>query len=862
MNLNVPVNQDLLVNLAQTFLSKQDLLTSALEVTRSRRNVYDKEYSIENLGISVGVKFEDPDKPSNGLNADIEIKDLTKLISNTEIGFVKLRVTFRKKNFSANHLFDLMVEYELHHTHEEFGSIALIISQNNNQISSRFSVLSTKHYGRRFIQPFEIKLNSTDNNQIEGIISYSHYQGEEFPINIRKDDDTFQLLIKSPEKITLFEFSFNRKKSDLQIKLDFSILGYEYFSDLNIENSEEEVRAYGLFRVLGDQANFKIEIDKLLQNINLRVALFGKPLKIFKFLFREIPHLLLKEYETSAYEVLVYYHPKTPPASLRLGFNNQTLSGARIRNEIEILISFPNGHRQAMYLPIKLQRDSFVPGDNNGHLLGHASESLRAFAEFEGIKLFESHSELTGLNKRDCDSNACKIEYNLSGNLHRDALRGLESLADVFRYIPLSEFSFKNKIDVSHRQIKKLTCEIQTSRVKENYQMIELEWQNKHDEVKLEIVWMSPKLNTLDVSISKSLDKMEIVYKDGEREIFLNCMKPLIQNNGIVSYEVRLTMLMLMGTGQININDQQMEIFWTAEEGIFSYHDFQFFISIDRTDDGSMNINIEGSTKTSQDELRCPFLSWNTSFTFNQNYENPLLIIDSTQLINRRIFEEKCHDSPITSSLEFSFSGNRNNPFQISLHTELKSEMFPSAVLNLNTISYPRGDSSKGQKYSRPVNGTFFEIRIPLPEETFFKILTDSFSGKYLSISTNIRFFPFTHYRFELLEIDADGEWRNVVDDNVRIARFKLKREDFGLEELLDNEISLIIPVGLVHIEWEWLSNYELKVLRIKGSPGWFLHTPSPELNEQAVLDNPLFILQLHKLPREVRKAWKMFMKV
>ena len=50
--------------------------------------------------------------------------------------------------------------------------------------------------------------------------------------------------------------------------------------------------------------------------------------------------------------------------------------------------------------------------------------------------------------------------------------------------------------------------------------------------------------------------------------------------------------------------------------------------------------------------------------------------------------------------------------------------MFPSAVLTLNTISYPGEDSSKGQKYSRPVNGTFFEIRIPLPEETFFKILT------------------------------------------------------------------------------------------------------------------------------------------
>ena len=81
------------------------------------------------------------------------------------------------------------------------------------------------------------------------------------------------------------------------------------------------------------------------------------------------------------------------------------------------------------------------------------------------------------------------------------------------------------------------------------------------------------------------------------------------------------------------------------------------------------------------------------------------------------------------------------------------------------------------------------------------------------------------------------------------------------MDELLDNEISLVIPAGLVHIEWEWLSNYKLKVLRIKGSPGWFLQTPSPELDEQAVLDNPLFKLKLHMLFREVRRG-KMFIKV
>ena len=85
---------------------------------------------------------------------------------------------------------------------------------------------------------------------------------------------------------------------------------------------------------------------------------------------------------------------------------------------------------------------------------------------------------------------------------------------------------------------------------------------------------------------------MKIVYKDGHREILLNCMETLTRNNGVISYEFRLINNdVLMGTGLLNINDQRMEIVWTGEQGIFSYHEFQFFISIDRIDD-SVNINM------------------------------------------------------------------------------------------------------------------------------------------------------------------------------------------------------------------------------------------------------------------------------
>jgi len=117
--LSVRVSQDSFVNLAKNFLFKPDLLATTLGATRSRRSIYDKEFSIDNLGISVGVKFSHPDNPSQGGKADIEIKDLSKLIQFKNIGLVNFGVTFKS--------YGLMVEYEFYHPHDEQGTIGLNI---------------------------------------------------------------------------------------------------------------------------------------------------------------------------------------------------------------------------------------------------------------------------------------------------------------------------------------------------------------------------------------------------------------------------------------------------------------------------------------------------------------------------------------------------------------------------------------------------------------------------------------------------------------------------------------------------------------------------------------------------------------
>ena len=66
-------------------------------------------------------------------------------------------------------------------------------------------------------------------------------------------------------------------------------------------------------------------------------------------------------------------------------------------------------------------------------------------------------------------------------------------------------------------------------------------------------------------------------------------------------------------------------------------------------------------------------------------------MIDSKQLLYTRIFEAECQDQPMynSSSLGFSLLGCRKQPFQMSLNMDLKSKLYPSGQLNVNTSLSP-----------------------------------------------------------------------------------------------------------------------------------------------------------------------------
>lgn len=94
----------------------------------------------------------------------------------------------------------------------------------------------------------------------------------------------------------------------------------------------------------------------------------------------------------------------------------------------------------------------------------------------------------------------------------------------LFRYIPCSQVSLNTRVNILNQQMKALAFEIQTSQVERDFRMIMLEWDNKHEKVKLKsALIISPgRTHSFDLSVSSSLDKMKLVYKGWHREVVVD----------------------------------------------------------------------------------------------------------------------------------------------------------------------------------------------------------------------------------------------------------------------------------------------------------------------------------------------------
>lgn len=691
---------------------------SALGAKRSKRGTYDKEYVFDSLGVHVGIKYKNSDDPSRGGTAHLEIQDLSKLIPATDIGLVKLEV---KKDKSANNHenYQFRIEYELKSNHKPWsGEIDLNIWKRK---TVQDYDLSFKSQDESPIHPFEIQINSTGKDQLEGRFKYHNSDSEEYPIQIKNDENEINLSIKTPKRTTLLDIEINRKHFGLQIRIDFSKIGYMFAANLNIESTQEEVKSYGFFQGNRNQVNFKIEVNKALQSIYLKIVEGKQPrrkVNIYKFKFRETPLLILKKHETHGYDLLLDFGKDLPIApTVRLAFSRQNFTPSRVKNQIELSVSFTE-------FP-----DSNSSSSNRftATLQSHEIEQFRLsgshdlFAEWDGSRIFEFHSHVMVSDNEFCRNDhfgLCEIECNLSASIQSIVWEVIQSL--VGKFASIDHLSFNNKLQFLNGKIIYGISDLRTSLAKYENRLIQIECENMLDmvRVKTSSIWGRKQSLSFDVCVPKSLnklDKFELAYDDENMVISIDGKTKPILSNELARYEFRfLYNDYLMTSGELTINKDTLELLF-KEEHDKSHHDYNILISSNRMSDDSVNIEIKGKTKPSlKGESACPFLSWNTTYVFNQNAKDTVFNLVSKQLMDIRVLEEKCYETPIfkKSSFMFSLASRKIQPYQIYLDSELTSKLIPSVELNLNTLSYP---------WYFKLNHLYLQS----PDQNYIKLITD-----------------------------------------------------------------------------------------------------------------------------------------
>ena len=691
----LPPSTDSFVRLGKNLLSNPILLVSALGVTRNKRRVhFDEEYNSDKLGINIGLKYSDPDNPARGGKADIQIKDFSKLIPNSVFGLVKLTVSFKKEESHEKNVFDLKVEYELHHTHVEYGTIALVSSNNGNDKTLRFSVVSTKHEGRRFIRPFEVKLNSTWRDEMEGTFTYGHPAGVEFPIYARNDEKVTQLVLETPQKTTVFEYKLNWETLDLNLNLDLYKLGYEYLADLTLENHSEEAVVKGFVRISNiEYASFKLEIDTVLSSFYLTRTLGNRNTKVYKCQFRDIPPLLLKEFETMGFEVLSDFGPI--PTIIRLAIKSQNVSKFTERDEIEIYAAYREvlgleSNNRAKELRITFRRDKLARLSNelarlsNG-LIGQ-SESVHVFAELDGDTIFETRSDLIQSDEYICkeESGKCEITYKITVG---------SAIPELNRFLPYTQFALDSRVNLVKDNIKNVFFELKTNKYGNEYQILQIELEDNKDKYKLKGAWNKEReFIYIDIEIYQNLEKMELVYTylldpdrySGETVRLDGRIKPG-SDYGISKYELRyFERNTLVGTGLLTDTDEEMELIWLDESGK-NFNDYKILFS--QNQNGEVyNIKVDASALPNTTKPGCTLFIWNSSLTFYEDYEEPSVTLVSELLLDSRLFKNRCQEASIfeSSTLSFNIKSNKDDtPFQLSLDTELKSDILPSGSIKL-----------------------------------------------------------------------------------------------------------------------------------------------------------------------------------
>ena len=788
-----------ILSLAKSLLLQPDMIADLAGITRIRRDTSKQKFTWDHLGITVILELKNQDNPFKGVEAEVEIKDLSVLVPYTTIGFVKFFIVLVGGEGSKDSIFDLQIDYELHHDHVEKGKLALVISLDNDRhYTLKLDVETSLDKEKQFVHPFTLTLANTEFNpefsQIEGSYTDQDYHG--CPITIKKLYSKIFLIVEHPEnKSNIIEFEFDMQTFSSRLYFDSHL---HYVELLSVYHKESiQVGGTLLIHQLGG-FTFNLDVSNKLKNFFFHLKIGHNGQKILSFHFREIPEYLLNMDEYQAFEIFagtdLDLEDLEDPEDL---FIDLPLLRIALRQEYTDITEVDE---MELFSPIfdsrfvvkcastshkkrKFPNSSRTSRLTSGNMPKH---SLHLFAEMNQKRHFELNA-VTQSEGEELERGEITVE-----------LIDFKSLMKIKFYTDYYNLTKGLEVEASidGLYLKPLLIEV--------------------NQKKIIVSGLTGLDGSFDIDVERNLRKFDISW-GGHHVNRISGRKQLSRNINLDVYKVNFftsnysgrsgSLMLVNGYNKVKVFLQELET------------DLKVSLEVRKTSQDSFEIDGFGTVFGGS-----PLFKWNSHATVQNNGIYFSIVAGGNQSFN--IFQIELSES-------FELKLDMNSLHDLYLQGNLSSNIFPSGILKLNTLgpyqfklSAPMPDQTYLDIDIDPATGTFmsvmsgiyspdsfeveinqkhfvlkcdpqfanFEFTLDMPDNSQIEILSNPADGNILSIKSN------NFFGFESLEIVTEGEWKNLVLNGLNIATYQYC--------LFEKHVSIEMYGVVANVNWDFAPYY------------------------------------------------------
>jgi hypothetical protein len=240
----IPREDDFLFDTIQSFLAAPDAYASALGFSRVKRSSgdWDKEFNLDSVGVSVKIKYDDPNNQLKGGRAHLSVDNLKKYIKRAKSSKVELDIKFDGGDSPRDGLFSMEVNYELTHDGVEKGVFTASRSMSGGLWQTHLENKNLqKPNGTPIFQAFDIKAKSDRKTMATGTYNSARF-GSDYTFNVdRVPGEKLDAVLEGNGKKYVLNAVMDKEDHKVTVNLDANGFDYKLEVDADYEDDEVEL---------------------------------------------------------------------------------------------------------------------------------------------------------------------------------------------------------------------------------------------------------------------------------------------------------------------------------------------------------------------------------------------------------------------------------------------------------------------------------------------------------------------------------------------------------------------------------------------------------------------------------------------